>query len=192
MDSSSSGAPARFRPLGELQSGLTALPIGPMDRGRVALVVSRTERGRRLTLDRVRLTSDGGVAGDAWNRQANRRIDGQITVMEAAVAELIANGQPLVLFGDNLFLDLDLSVGNLPPGSRVRVGGALMEVTPKPHNGCHKFRGRFVTTPSVSCRSRTSGTEISGASTCAWSKRARSALAIAWMSWPALRGHQAS
>ena len=94
-------------------------------------------------LDGVRLTFDGGVAGDAWARQANRRIDGQIAVMEVAVAELIANGQPLVLFGDNLFLDLDLSVGNLPPGSRVRVGGALLEVTPKPHNGCHKFLGRF-------------------------------------------------
>ena len=143
VDSNSLGDPARFRTLGELESGLKALPIGPRDRGRVALIVSRTEHGRRLTLDRVRLTSDGGVAGDAWSRQANRRIDGQIACMEAAVAELIANGQSLILFGDNLFLDLDLSLGNLPPGSRVRVGGAVLEVTAKPHNGCRKFRGRF-------------------------------------------------
>jgi hypothetical protein len=143
VDSSSLGDPERFRTLVELRSGLQALPIGPTDRGRVALMVSRTERGRRVTLDGVRLTLDGGMAGDAWGRRVDRRIDGQITVMEAAVAGLIANGQPLILFGDNLFLDLDLSVRNLPPGSRVRVGGALLEVTPKPHNGCHKFRGRF-------------------------------------------------
>jgi MOSC domain-containing protein YiiM len=56
---------------------------------------------------------------------------------------LIANGQPAALFGDNLFLDLDLSAANLPAGSRVRVGRALLEVTPKPHNGCQKFRARF-------------------------------------------------
>jgi MOSC domain-containing protein YiiM len=58
------------------------------------------------------------------------------------VARLFANGQPLSLFGDNLLVDLDLSVANLPTGSRLRVGGALLEVTPKPHDGCVKFRQR--------------------------------------------------
>jgi MOSC domain-containing protein YiiM len=59
------------------------------------------------------------------------------------VAELIANGQPLVVFGDNLFVELDLSGKNLPTGTRLRVGGALVEVTPKPHNGCRTFNARF-------------------------------------------------
>src|SRR5262249_59940802 len=66
-----------------------------------------------------------------------------IAVMQSDVAELIANGQPLALFGDNLFLRLDLSSVNLPPGSRLRIGEALLEVTPMPHNGCHKFQARF-------------------------------------------------
>jgi MOSC domain-containing protein YiiM len=63
--------------------------------------------------------------------------------MQLDVARLIANGQPLTLFGDNLLVDLDISTGNLPIGSRVRVGSALLEVTPKPHNGCRKFLARF-------------------------------------------------
>jgi MOSC domain-containing protein YiiM len=63
--------------------------------------------------------------------------------MQHDVASLIANGQPLPLFGDNLFLDLDLSATNLPIGSRLRAGAVLLEVTPKAHNGCHKFKGRF-------------------------------------------------
>jgi MOSC domain-containing protein YiiM len=63
--------------------------------------------------------------------------------MQAGVAALIANGQPLELFGDNLFLEFDLSVANTPPGSRVRVGSATLEVTAKPHNGCRKFQVRF-------------------------------------------------
>jgi MOSC domain-containing protein YiiM len=59
------------------------------------------------------------------------------------VARLIANGQPLELFGDNLFLELDLTAANLPVGSRLRIGGAIVEVTPKAHNGCRKFQARF-------------------------------------------------
>jgi MOSC domain-containing protein YiiM len=63
--------------------------------------------------------------------------------MQIGVAELIANGQPLELFGDNLFLDLDLSKDNLPPGAQLRIGGATLVVTPKAHNGCKKFLARF-------------------------------------------------
>lgn len=63
--------------------------------------------------------------------------------MQIDVAELIANGQPLTLFGDNLFLELDLSAANLPAGSRLRAGTVTLEVTPEPHNGCRKFRARF-------------------------------------------------
>ena len=80
---------------------------------------------------------------DRWGERADRKPDGQIAVMQRDVAELIANEQPLTLFGDNLFLDLDLSARNLPIGSRLRIGGAILEVTPKAHNGCHKFRARF-------------------------------------------------
>lgn len=63
--------------------------------------------------------------------------------MRRDVAALLANGQPLTLFGDNLFVDRDLSAANQVPGTRFRVGGALVEVTARPHDGCAKFRQRF-------------------------------------------------
>ncbi len=66
-----------------------------------------------------------------------------ITLMERVVGEVVANGQDLSLFGDNMVVDLDLSHGNLPVGSRVRVGPVLCEVTPKPHRGCAKYAVRF-------------------------------------------------
>jgi MOSC domain-containing protein YiiM len=69
----------------------------------------------------------------------DRRNPGQ----QRTVAELIANGQPITRCGDNLFVDLDLSAGNLPTGTRLRVGEAVVVLTPKPPNGCVKFRGRF-------------------------------------------------
>jgi MOSC domain-containing protein YiiM len=115
----------------------------PIDRGRVALIVCKAEGGRRETPQRTLLAPETGVPGDAWGRQAHPNPDAQLTVMQRDVAELIANGQPLVLFGDNLIVELDLSSASLPAGSRVRVGGAVLEVTPLPHNGCNKFRTRF-------------------------------------------------
>jgi MOSC domain-containing protein YiiM len=63
--------------------------------------------------------------------------------MNRAVATLMAAGQPLTTFGDNLYVDLDLSAANLPAGTRLRIGRALVEMTPEPHNGCKKFNARF-------------------------------------------------
>jgi MOSC domain-containing protein YiiM len=142
IDSNSVGDPLRFRDLADLQQSLLALPGGHEDEGRVTLLMRRSDGGRRETLDRVVL-GPGGVPGDAWSRAAQPKPDMQIAVMQKEVATLIANGQPLALFGDCLILDLDLSVANLPVGSRVRVGGAVLEVSPAPHNGCRKFRARF-------------------------------------------------
>jgi MOSC domain-containing protein YiiM len=115
----------------------------PKDVGKLALIVARAEGGRRETPGRALLTPERGVPGDAWERKTRHKIDAQIAVMRIDVARLIANGQPLFLFGDNLLVDLDLSLANLPTGSRLRLGAAQLEVTPEPHTGCAKFRQRF-------------------------------------------------
>ena len=143
VTSESIGDPNRFLAFDDLRRTLEALPDAPSNGGRVVLIVRRRELGRREAPVRLRLTPEAGVPGDAWIDRGQPDPAGQIAVMQADVAALIANGQPLELFGDNLFLQLDLSVENIPPGSRVRVGGATMEVTPKAHNGCRKFRARF-------------------------------------------------
>ena|SRR5208283_190260 len=137
------GDPQRHRPLAELESGLRALARSPITSGRLALIVRRRADGVRETPERVCLSPDEGVPGDGWSRRPPRDPEAQLAVMRRDVAELIANGQPLNLFGDNLLVDLDISAANLPAGTRLRVGAALVEVTAKPHNGCVKFKGRF-------------------------------------------------
>ncbi len=136
------GDSGRHLPRTELEPKLQAL-APPKDRGALALIVSRADDGRRETPKRALLSREAGVPGDAWQRDCPEKIDAQITVMRADVAQLFANGQPLTLFGDNLLVDLDLSFENLPTGSRLRLGETLLEVTPEPHNGCLKFRQRF-------------------------------------------------
>lgn len=142
VDSSSIGDPACFLPLTTLAERFAAV-AAPTDRGRVTLLVTRVEAGRREHPTRVVLTAAAGMPGDAWLRKTPDDPTAQLAVMQHGVALMLANGQPLALFGDNLFLDLDLSAKNLPIGSRLRAGGALLEVTPKPHNGCRKFQARF-------------------------------------------------
>ena len=127
------GDPERHLCLAELRAGLAALPPEPdTERGRVARIVRRLADGSRETLGATELSVALGVPGDVKELKA-----------WAKKARLIANGQDLSLFGDNFFVDFDVSAANLPPGSRLRVGAALVEVTPKPHNGCAKFHARF-------------------------------------------------
>jgi MOSC domain-containing protein YiiM len=143
VDSKTPGDASRYRSYAELEQALQALPSAPESKGQIALLMRRAEGGQREIVSAIALVPDGGLPGDAWGRAAERNPDAQITAMQRDVAELIANGQPLTLFGDNLILDLDLSARNLPPGSRLRAGGAILEVTPKPHTGCSKFQSRF-------------------------------------------------
>lgn len=137
------GDPRCHRPLAELEAGLRALPPAPTDRGRLALIVARRADGARESPERVRLSVAGGVPGDRWGRRHRDRPELQLAVIRRDVAELLAGGQPMELAGDNLYVELDLSSANLPAGSRLRVGGATVEVTPEPHDGCLKFKGRF-------------------------------------------------
>ena len=137
------GDPGRHPARAALDRDYTALARPPASVGSLELIVRRAQDGRHEPLDHVRLTMERGVPGDRWERKSPVLPEAQITVMRRDVAELIANGQPITLFGDNLFVDLDLSATNLPTGTRLQVGEAIVEVTPKPHNGCVKFRARF-------------------------------------------------
>jgi MOSC domain-containing protein YiiM len=68
----------------------------------------------------------------------------QLNIMNARVIELLAQDKDRwALAGDQLFVDLDLSESNLPIGTRLSIGAAVIEVTPPPHTGCQKFSARF-------------------------------------------------
>lgn len=137
------GDAAHHRSSAALEAGWRALAAAPRGAGRLALIVRRHADGRRETLARTHLSLTEGVPGDGWSRRPPRDPEAQLAVMRRDVAALVANGQPLTLFGDNLFVELDLSAANLPVGTRLRVGTAVVAMTAKPHNGCIKFKGRF-------------------------------------------------
>jgi MOSC domain-containing protein YiiM len=137
------GDPARHRTAASLAAGLEALARPAPDSGRLALLVRRLPGGVRETPEEVWLSVVEGIPGDEWNRRQPQKPDAQLAVMQREVAELIANEQELTLFGDNLFVELDLSAENLPVGTELRVGEARVVMTAEPHNGCRKFHQRF-------------------------------------------------
>lgn len=150
--------------LAELEAGLAGAAAGsPKDGGRLELIVRRPARGRREAVEAGELSPERGLGGDSWLERGSSRSpdraadpDCQVTLMNSRVIALLAGDRARwQLAGDQLFVDLDLSEANLPAGSRLAVGGAVLEITAKPHTGCAKFNEwfgpdavRFVNSPA--------------------------------------------
>lgn len=134
-----------------LEAGLENIRNSPKDRGVLDMIVSRPEEDAREVMELADLDRDLGLVGDTWkDRPSKRSADGnahpdmQITIMNSRVAALVAQDKERwPLSGDQLFADLDLSAANVPPGTRISVGAAILEATDQPHTGCKKFAARF-------------------------------------------------
>ncbi len=115
----------------------------PADDGTVELIVRRPVPEEREELSRANFSAEAGLEGDDWLRRSGK-VDAQITLMNSRVIQLLAGDKARwAESGDQLFVDLELSEDNLPPGTVLQIGGVLMEVTPLPHTGCNKFARRF-------------------------------------------------
>ena len=135
----------------ELEAALDHLREAPKDEGVLQLIVCRPDVEQRRVLDEAELDPSKGLIGDNWIvRGSSKTPDGsahpemQINIMNSRVTALVAQDKDRwQLAGDQLYIDMDLSKQNLPAGARIQVGSAVLEVSPLPHTGCHKFVSRF-------------------------------------------------
>lgn len=135
----------------ELEAGLDEVRGAPRDEGRLELIVRRPAVDEREVLDIGELNLAEGLAGDTWNQRSSRRTDDggphpdmQLNIISArAIALMCPDPERRVLAGDQLHVDLDVSVDNLPAGTRLEIGSAVIEITDQPHTGCAKFAARF-------------------------------------------------
>lgn len=128
----------------ELEAGLADIRRSPQDEGVLEMIVRRPQVGERETVDEASLDTGVGLVGDSWSRRRDPDPDTQLTIMNARLIALVAGDRgrwPAA--GDQLFVDLDLSAANLPPGTRLAIGSAVIEITPEPHTGCRKFVSRY-------------------------------------------------
>jgi MOSC domain-containing protein len=143
----------KFLTLPELEAGLEHIRKSPKETGVLELIVRRPDVGEREVLEQGTLDPADGLVGDNWKTRGSSKLaDGsphpemQINIMNARAIALVAQAKNRwQLAGDQLFIDLDLSTDNVPPGTRLALGSAIIEVTAPPHTGCKKFMGRFGT-----------------------------------------------
>ena len=135
----------------ELEAGLDEIRRAPTDDGTVELIVRRPAVEEREVLEEGTLDPEHGLVGDCWatrgsssTRDGSSNPERQLTLMNARVTALVARDRERwPLAGDQLHVDLDLSRENLPPGTRLSLGSAVIEVTDQLHTGCAKFTARF-------------------------------------------------
>ena len=135
----------------ELEAGLDHIRQSPAEGGPLLMIVRRPDIDERELPEEGALDVDVGLVGDNWKaRGSTRTPDGkanpeaQITVMNSRLLTLVAGSEERwPLAGDQLVIDMDLSMANLPAGTRLSIGSAVLEITKKPHTGCGKFEDRF-------------------------------------------------
>ena len=136
----------------QLEALVDHVAAAPAGVGTVELVVARPAVGERLVLDVGELRPGVGLVGDNYRERGSSRPEGgpadplaELNLMSARALEAVAgpDRDRWPPAGDQLIVDFDLSAANCPAGTRLRVGTAVIEVTPKPHNGCAKFADRY-------------------------------------------------
>jgi hypothetical protein len=150
----------RHLTMDELEAGLDEIRRAPKDEGVLRLIVRRPQIEEREVLEEGELHLDEGLVGDCWKtRGSSSTADGsanpemQINIMSARVVALVAQDKTRwQLAGDQLYLDMDLSAENLPAGTQLAIGSAVIEVTPPPHLGCRKFVFPFWTRRNEVCK----------------------------------------
>jgi hypothetical protein len=136
------------RTTAELEALLPEILAAPKDAGPVEMIVRRPAENQREVLESADLSTELGLLGDNWVKRVGRsgepNYKAQLTLMNSRVVDAVAvSRERWALAGDQIYVDLDLSVENLPPGSRIQVGEAVVEISDTPHTGCDKFAGRF-------------------------------------------------
>lgn len=135
----------------ELEAGLDFVRQSPQDGGVLQMIVRRPFTDEREVMHEGKLDLTVGLVGDNWQARGSKATsDGsanpgaQLTLMNSRLAALVAQSKERwPLAGDQLYVDLDLSEENLPPGTQLAIGSAVVEVTAVPHTGCKKFVARF-------------------------------------------------
>ena len=137
--------------MAELEAGIDHICQSPKDNGTLMMIVQRPQEDGRERVDEGELDPMHGLLGDSWNARGSRHTpdgsantDTQITIMNSRTIALLAQDEERwSLAGDQLYIDMDLSTDNLPPGTRLALGSAVIEVSAVPHTGCKKFSLRF-------------------------------------------------
>ncbi len=128
----------------ELEGFLDHINASPSNDGPIEMIVRRPGEDEREITESGELDPELGLVGDDWSRRGEPHLGAQLTLINSRVLDAVAvERKRWPLAGDQIVVDLDLSKENLPPGTKLRIGEATVEISEIPHTGCAKFAGRY-------------------------------------------------
>jgi hypothetical protein len=141
----------KHRTRAEIEAGIGPVLQSPAEGAAVEALFSRPAPGKRLDLPALEVSVSGGIAGDHWSLGCWKTLpdgspdpDVQVSLMNRRMLHLIAGARDnWARAGNNIIVDMDLSIDNLPIGQRLRVGTAELEIGPVANTGCDFFIERY-------------------------------------------------
>ena len=137
--------------MAELMAALPDILAAPKDNAPVHGLCLRPARGERAFPKRISMTRAGGIPGERWATEPwLRRADGspdpriQVSILPLRVMDLVwrdREGTPHP--GDPIVVDMDLSLANLPSGSLIAAGTAVLRVSDEFNAACAKWKLRY-------------------------------------------------
>ena len=135
----------------ELLAALPHILAAPRTDAPIDALCFRPGPNQRRFPARLRLTCAEGIPGERWLTMPWLRLaDGspdpriQVSILPTRVLDLVWRdrvGTPHP--GDSIVADLDCGIANLPPGTLIRAGTALLRVSDVFNAGCAKWKLRY-------------------------------------------------
>jgi hypothetical protein len=137
--------------LTDLNAALDFVTSAPKTDSVIDILCARPARGLRQFPDILTLCPQKGVLGDRWFDSAWLTLpDGrpdpriQVSILPKRVLDLVWQDRENTIHpGDQIITDLDTSVENLPIGTRIAAGTAILQVSDVPNLGCAKWKVRY-------------------------------------------------
>lgn len=134
-----------------LNAALPQVISAPKTDAPISCLCLRPERGMRAFPDSLTLSVTQGVIGDRWLTTAWLTLpDGspdpriQVSILPQRVLDLVWTDRESTPHpGDQIVADLDMSEENLPIGTLIRAGSAVLRVSDEPNYGCVKWKVRY-------------------------------------------------
>lgn len=134
-----------------LDAALPFVLAAPRDDAPIALLCTRPALGQRAFPASIRLTKAEGIPGERWLTQSWLRLpDGrpdprnQVSLLPSRVMDIAWQNRDTAPHpGDPIVADLDMTEANLPVGTLIGVGSAVLRVSDVPNLGCVKWKVRY-------------------------------------------------
>ena len=135
----------------DLWQALPDVLAAPKTDAKIDMLCFRAGFGLRSFPDRLAMTRAGGIEGERWLTQPWLRLaDGspdpriQVSILPRRVLDLVWRDRAGTLHpGDPIVADLDMSHANLPVGTLLQAGSAVLRVSDEPNDGCVKWKALY-------------------------------------------------